>query len=61
MLGRVLIWIGILAWVPYFYLKVIAQGHPPLLPFLIVHLIGVLSGGALRGRQWLWTWRGHKN
>jgi len=57
MLGRVLIWMGVLAWMPYFYLKLIAGTQPPLLPFLIVHLIGVLGGGALKGRRWLRTWR----
>jgi len=37
MLGRVLICVGVLAWVPYLYLKFVAQAHPLLLPFLIVH------------------------
>lgn len=48
--GNVLIGIGVLAWLPYFYL--LAGGsRPSFLPFLAVHLAGVLSGGWLRTKD----------
>lgn len=48
-LPSVLIGIGVLAWVPYFYLLLTGQS-PSILPFLAVHLTGVLSGAWLRRR-----------
>lgn len=44
-----LITIGVLAWVPYFYLLA-GGGRPSLLPYLALHLTGVLSGAWLRRR-----------
>lgn len=48
-LPGVLIGIGVLAWVPYFYL-LITGGSPSIFPYLAVHLAGVLSGAWLRRR-----------
>ncbi|MEX1248623.1 MAG: hypothetical protein WEA61_09080 [Anaerolineales bacterium] len=48
--GTVLIYIGVAAWLPYFYL--LSSGRDvSILPFLAVHLIGVLSGAWLRSRS----------
>ena len=47
--GRILIWLGILAWAPYVYLLAIGQ-KVSILPFLALHLAGLLSGGRLRSR-----------
>jgi hypothetical protein len=52
-LGRALIILGVLAWVPYFALQFFTQLDPPMLPFLVVHLIGVIGGGWLGGGGWL--------
>ena len=52
-LGRVLIWIGVLAWAPYFGLLWLSEIEPPLWPFLAVHLMGVLGGGWIRGSEWI--------
>lgn len=45
-----LITIGVLAWVPYFY-ALARGGTPNILPYLGVHLAGVLSGAWLRRRS----------
>jgi hypothetical protein len=42
-LGRTLTWLGILAWVPYIVLT-IGGFAPSILPFLAVHLTGILGG-----------------
>lgn len=48
--SNILITLGVLAWLPYFYL--LASGQTPsILPFLAVHLSGVLGGGYLRSRS----------
>ncbi len=52
-LGWALITVGVLAWVPYFALQFFTELEPPMLPFLIVHLIGVIGGGWLSGGGWL--------
>ena len=46
-LGSVLIWVGVLAWAPYIFLRVTGQGISPLL-FLPFHLLGVVGGARLR-------------
>ena len=46
--SRVLIYLGVLAWAPYFYLDKIAGIETAIGPFLALHLTGVLSGVALR-------------
>ncbi|MBW8011636.1 MAG: hypothetical protein FVQ83_10420 [Chloroflexi bacterium] len=47
--GRILIWLGVLAWAPYIYLLAIGQ-KVSVLPFLALHLTGLLSGGRLRSK-----------
>ncbi len=45
--GTVLIYIGVAAWLPYFYL--LGAGRSvSVIPFLIVHLVCVVGGGRLR-------------
>lgn len=44
-----LIILGVLAWAPFFW-QLVQGTHPPLLPYLLVHLAGVLSGAWLRSR-----------
>ncbi len=45
--SNVFIWIGVLAWVPYIVARLV-QVDLSALPFLAVHLIGVLGGVILR-------------
>ncbi len=49
-LPGVLIGIGVLAWVPYFYFLAVGE-RPSILPYLAVHLAGVLSGAWLRRKS----------
>jgi len=45
--GLVLIWIGVLTWLPFIVLR--ASGHKPsLFWFLPFHLVGVIGGSRLR-------------
>jgi hypothetical protein len=46
--STVLIYLGVLAWAPYFYLDRIIGQDVQMGPFLAAHLTGVLGGGALR-------------
>ncbi len=46
-LGTGLIWLGVLAWLPFIVLQ-IAGAKPSLLWFLPFHLIGVVGGARLR-------------
>lgn len=46
-LANLLIVVGVLAWVPYFYFLSIGE-TPSILPYLAGHLTGVLSGAWLR-------------
>ncbi len=46
-LGHILIFLGVLAWVPYFYQKQVLDAAITVGPYLAVHLTGVLSGIAL--------------
>jgi hypothetical protein len=46
-LGKTLTWLGILVWVP-FILLTIGKYSPPILPFLVVHLIGILGGAWIK-------------
>ncbi len=43
-LGTALIWMGVLVWVPYFYLKLFTQTIVEVMQFLPVHLFSVLIG-----------------
>ncbi len=46
--SRILIYLGVLAWAPYFYLDRVLGQETNIAPFLTAHLTGVLSGLALR-------------
>jgi hypothetical protein len=46
-LGTLLIWLGILTWVPFIFLRAIGE-RPQFLLFLPFHLIGVIGGSRLR-------------
>ncbi len=46
--SSVLIYLGVLAWAPYFYLTRVADLDMAITPFLATHLTGVLSGIGLR-------------
>ncbi|NOT04171.1 MAG: hypothetical protein HOP27_06190 [Anaerolineales bacterium] len=46
-LGTVLVWLGVLTWLPFIVLR-IAGGKPSLFLFLPVHLMGVVGGSRLR-------------
>lgn len=56
--GHALIFIGILVWAPYFYLKLIAQQPVNMMNFLPYHLTGVLSGIMLLGLSYLINHKG---
>ena len=46
-LGTVLIWLGVLTWLPFIVLR-IAGEKPSLFCFLPIHLVGVVGGSRLR-------------
>ena len=46
--SRIMIYFGVLAWAPYFYLDKVLGQDVPIGPFLVMHLTGVLGGAALR-------------
>lgn len=46
-LGRMLIWLGVLAWAPYILLVVTGES-PSVILFLVLHLTGVIGGIKLR-------------
>ena len=43
-LGHGLMFAGVLVWVPYYYLKIVAQQSVDVMNFLPYHLAGVLGG-----------------
>lgn len=45
--GTILIFTGVLVWVPYFVLRIIGES-PSLLVFLPFHLLGVVGGARMR-------------
>lgn len=45
--GTLLIWLGVLIWVPFIYLK-LNSGNPSFLWYLPFHLLGVVGGSRLR-------------
>ena len=59
--GHTLIFIGILVWGPYFYLKLLAGSSVDVGQFLPYHLIFVLSGIFLLQVNFLLKWRKEKN
>lgn len=46
-LGGLLVWLGVLTWVPFIFLRAIGE-RPQFLFFLPFHLIGVIGGSRLR-------------
>lgn len=46
-LGTILIWLGVLAWAPFIFLRA-TGAKPPFLWFLPFHLLGVIGGSRLR-------------
>jgi hypothetical protein len=46
-LGTILVWLGVLTWVPFILLRLMGE-TPSLLLFLPVHLVGVIGGSRLR-------------
>jgi hypothetical protein len=46
-LGTLLVWLGVLAWAPFIFLRVIGE-KPPFWWFLPFHLLGVIGGAHLR-------------
>jgi len=48
LLSKIIIYLGVLAWAPYFYLTRVLGQDVAMGPFLAVHLTGVLGGAAVR-------------
>jgi hypothetical protein len=48
LISRIMIYLGVLAWAPYFYLERIVGQDVEIFPFLAAHLTGVLGGVAVR-------------
>lgn len=46
-LGTILVWLGVVTWAPFIFLRVIGE-KPSFLLFLPFHLIGVIGGARLR-------------
>ena len=46
-LGTVLLWLGVLTWVPFIILRLVGE-KPSLLWYLPFHLLGVIGGSRLR-------------
>ena len=51
--GHIMIFLGILVWVPYFYLKLIGEQAVELMTYLPYHLAGVLGGVILHVLSYL--------
>lgn len=47
-LSKILIYLGVMAWVPYIYLDKVAHVEVEITPFLIAHLTGIFSGAFVR-------------
>jgi hypothetical protein len=52
-LPAILIVQGVLAWVPFAFLKYMAQEDVNVMPFLVWHLLGVVPGAVMSGRGWI--------
>ena len=48
LVSKIMIYLGVLAWAPYFYLDRFLGQDVTITPFLAAHLTGVLGGAALR-------------
>lgn len=52
--GRIFLWIGAAAWVPYTILKyVLGHEDTPMTPYLICHLSGVIPGCIISRWPWI--------
>jgi hypothetical protein len=49
-LAAILIVQGVMAWVPFAYLRYVVQDDVSVMPFLIWHLMGVIPGAWIAGR-----------
>lgn len=47
-ISRAMIYLGVMAWLPYIYLDSVVGASVSITPFLTVHLIGVLGGILVR-------------
>lgn len=45
--GTILLWAGVLVWVPYFVMRIIGES-PSLMIYLPFHLLGVIGGARMR-------------
>ncbi len=45
--GRILIWLGVMAWVVYGVMKYVLRMDVSVPPFLVAHLCGVVPGAVL--------------
>ena len=52
-ISRILIYVGVLAWLPYYYIVGVIRLEVDATPFLFVHLAGVIGGILVRGSVWL--------
>lgn len=48
LISKIMIYLGVLAWAPYFYLERVLGQDVVITPFLAAHLTGVLGGAAVR-------------
>ena len=48
LVSKIMIYLGVLAWAPYFYLERVLGQDVVITPFLAAHLTGVLGGAAVR-------------
>jgi hypothetical protein len=60
LLGHGMILVGILAWVPYFYLKAVVHQPVEVMDYLPYHLTGILGGILLLGFSYLISRRNKK-
>jgi uncharacterized membrane protein YjjB (DUF3815 family) len=48
LVSKIMIYLGVLAWAPYFYIDRVLGQEVVITPFLAAHLTGVLGGAAVR-------------
>ncbi|MBI4771965.1 MAG: hypothetical protein HY784_16515 [Chloroflexi bacterium] len=48
LISRIMIYLGVLAWAPFFYIERVLGQDLAVGPFLVAHLAGILGGAALR-------------
>ncbi|MCH7480199.1 MAG: hypothetical protein IIC79_02280 [Chloroflexi bacterium] len=52
-ISRIMIYVGVLAWLPYYYIEGVIGQDVAITPFLFVHLAGIIGGVLVRGSIWL--------